>query len=252
MPQRLQQITRACLILGLGVFVPAQATDSEEAVMAERRHQLVEQIQAEVRATAGELGFDRLDPRVEQALRAVPRERFVPESERALAYIDSPLPIGEGQTISQPYIVAIMSQLLDVAPGDRVYELGTGSGYQAAVLAAMDVEVYTVEIVPELAERAARTLESLGYDRVRVRAGDGWLGWPEAAPFDAIIVTAAAPHIPRRLVEQLAPDGRLVIPMGAPDRVQWLAVFTRDEGGELVRRDLLPVRFVPVTGAMEP
>jgi protein-L-isoaspartate(D-aspartate) O-methyltransferase len=252
MPQRLQQITRACLILGLGVFVPAQATDSEEVVMAERRHQLVEQIQAEVRATAGELGFDRLDPRVEQALRAVPRERFVPESERVLAYIDSPLPIGEGQTISQPYIVAIMSQLLDVAPGDRVYELGTGSGYQAAVLAAMDVEVYTVEIVPELAERAARTLESLGYDRVRVRAGDGWLGWPEAAPFDAIIVTAAAPHIPRRLVEQLAPDGRLVIPMGAPDRVQWLAVFTRDEGGELVRRDLLPVRFVPVTGAMEP
>ena len=251
--KRLQRITRACSILGLGVlFIPAQATESEEAVMAERRHQLVEQIQAGVRATAGELGFDRLDPRVEQALRAVPRERFVPESERALAYLDSPLPIGEGQTISQPYIVAIMSQLLDVGPGDRVYELGTGSGYQAAVLAAMDVEVYTVEIVPELAERAARTLESLGYDRVRVHAGDGWLGWPEAAPFDAIIVTAAAPHIPRRLVEQLAPDGRLVIPMGAPDRVQWLAVFTRDEGGELVRRDLLPVRFVPVTGAMEP
>ncbi|MCK7582967.1 MAG: protein-L-isoaspartate(D-aspartate) O-methyltransferase [Chromatiales bacterium] len=220
--------------------------------MAEQRHRLVELIQAEVRATAGELGFDRLDPRVEQALRVVPRERFVPESERALAYINSPLPIGEGQTISQPYIVAIMSQLLDVGPGDRVYELGTGSGYQAAVLAAMGVEVYTVEIVPELAERAASTLESLGYDRVRVRAGDGWLGWPEAAPFDAIIVTAAAPHIPRRLVDQLAPDGRLVIPMGAPDRVQWLAVFTRDESGEPVRRDLLPVRFVPVTGAMEP
>ena len=250
--KRLQRISCACLMLGFGVIIPAKATESEEAVMAERRHQLVEQIQAEVRATARELGFDRLDPRVEQALRTVPRERFVPESERALAYLDSPLPIGEGQTISQPYIVAIMSQLLDVGPGDRVYELGTGSGYQAAVLAAMDVEVYTVEIVPELAERAARTLASLGYDRVRVRAGDGWLGWPEAAPFDAIIVTAAAPHIPRRLVEQLAPDGRLVIPMGAPDRVQWLAVFTRDEGGELVRRDLLPVRFVPVTGAMEP
>ena len=245
-------MARACLMLGLGALVPAHATESEEAVMAEQRHHLVEQIQAEVRATARELGFDRLDPRVEQALRAVPRERFVPESERALAYLDSPLPIGEGQTISQPYIVAIMSQLLDVGPGDRVYELGTGSGYQAAVLAAMGAEVYTVEIVPELAERAVRTLASLGYDRIQVRAGDGWLGWPEAAPFDAIIVTAAAPHIPRRLVDQLAPDGRLVIPMGAPDRVQWLAVFKRDESGELVRRDLLPVRFVPVTGAMEP
>lgn len=245
-------LSSACLILGLGALVPAQAMASEEEAMTAERHRLVEQIQAEVRATARELGFERLDPGVEQALRTVPRERFVPESRRALAYVDSPLPIGEGQTISQPYIVAIMSQLLDVGPGDRVYELGTGSGYQAAVLAAMGVEVYTVEILPELAERAARTLESLGYDRVQVRSGDGWLGWPEAAPFDAIIVTAAAPRIPRRLVDQLAPDGRLVIPMGAPDQVQWLAVFTRDEQGELVRRDRLPVRFVPVTGAMEP
>ena len=241
-----------CLTLGFGALFSVQATESEEDAMTAERHRLVEQIQTEVRVTARELGFDRLDPRVEQALLTVPRERFVPESERTLAYLDSPLPIGEGQTISQPYIVAIMSQLLNVGPGDRVYELGTGSGYQAAVLAAMGVEVYTVEIVPELAERAARTLESLGYDRVRVRAGDGWLGWPEVAPFDAIIVTAAAPRIPRRLVDQLAPDGRLVIPVGAPDHVQWLAVFTRDEGGELVRRDLLPVRFVPVTGAMEP
>ncbi|MGQ9658555.1 MAG: protein-L-isoaspartate(D-aspartate) O-methyltransferase [Thermochromatium sp.] len=220
--------------------------------MTQQRHRLVEKIQAGVRDTARELGFDRLDPRVEQALRTVPRERFVPESERAQAYLDSPLPIGAGQTISQPYIVAIMSQLLNVGPGDRVYELGTGSGYQAAVLAAMGVEVYTVEIIPELAERAAKTLAALGYDRVQVRTGDGWLGWPEAAPFDGIIVTAAAPHIPRRLVDQLAPDGRLVIPMGAPHQVQWLAVFTRDERGELVRRDLLPVRFVPVTGPMEP
>jgi len=116
----------------------------------------------------------------------------------------------------------------------------------------MGVEVYTVEILAELAERAAKTLRSLGYDRVQVRTGDGWLGWPEAAPFDGIIVTAAAPRIPRRLVEQLAPDGQLVIPMGTAERVQWLAVFSRDENGELVRRDLLPVRFVPVTGDMEP
>jgi len=224
----------------------------EEMSMVEQRRRLVELIQAEVRATAHELGFDRLDPQVEQALLSVPRERFVPESERALAYVNAPLPIGAGQTISQPYIVAIMTQLLEVKPGDRVYELGTGSGYQAAILAEMGVEVYTVEILAELAERAAKTLRSLGYDRVQVRTGDGWLGWPEAAPFDGIIVTAAAPRIPRRLVEQLAPDGQLVIPMGTAERVQWLAVFSRDENGELVRRDLLPVRFVPVTGDMEP
>lgn len=221
--------------------------------MAEQRNRLVDLIQLEVRATARELGFDRLDPEVERALRTVPRERFVPESERALAYINSPLPIGQGQTISQPYIVAIMTQLLGVKSGDRVYELGTGSGYQAAVLAEMGVELYTVEIVPELAERAAKTLDSLGYgDRVHVRTGDGWLGWPEAAPFDGIIVTAAAPRIPRQLVEQLKPTGRLVIPLGPAERTQELVVYTRDEQGELVRRDILPVRFVPVTGPLAP
>ncbi|MBK1720460.1 protein-L-isoaspartate O-methyltransferase [Thiocystis violacea] len=220
--------------------------------MSDKRQRLVDQIQAEVRATASELGFAELDPSVEAAMRSVPRHRFVPEPSRELAYIDAPLAIGGGQTISQPYIVAIMSQLLAVGPGDRVYELGTGSGYQAAVLAAMEVDVYTAEIVPELAERAARTLATLGYDRVRVRAGDGWLGWPDAAPFNGIIVTAAAPRIPRHLVDQLAPGGRLVIPMGDPDRVQKLALFIKDDQGELIRRDLLAVRFVPVTGAMDP
>ncbi|QIK38410.1 protein-L-isoaspartate(D-aspartate) O-methyltransferase [Caldichromatium japonicum] len=239
------------ILTGAALF--AVRPGAAEDTMADQRNRLVNLIQLEVRATAQELGFDRLNPEVERALRTVPRERFVPESERALAYINSPLPIGQGQTISQPYIVAIMTQLLGIKAGDRVYELGTGSGYQAAVLAEMGVEVYTVEIVPELAERAAKTLESLGHgDRVQVRAGDGWLGWPEAAPFDGIIVTAAAPRIPRQLVEQLKPNGRLVIPMGPAERTQELVVYTRNEQGDLVRRDILPVRFVPVTGPIAP
>ncbi len=241
-------ILAACLLTLVG-SIPACASDND---MTEERNQLINQIQAGVHATARELGFSALDPKVEQALREVPRHAFVPEHERAFAYRDSPLPIGAGQTISQPYIVAIMSQLLALSPGDRVFELGTGSGYQAAVLAAMGVEVYSVEIVPELAERAALALATLGYDRAHVRSGDGWLGWPEAAPFDGIILTAAAPHIPRQLIDQLAPDGRLVMPVGSADSVQQLALFTKDANGELVRRDLLPVRFVPVTGSMTP
>ncbi len=240
------------LILFGSAAIDTPRLRAEEA-MTDQRNRLVDLIQLEVKATAQELGFARLDPEVERAMRTVPRERFVPESERALAYINSPLPIGLGQTISQPYIVAIMTQLLGVKAGDRVYELGTGSGYQAAVLAEMGVEVYTVEIVPELAERAAETLASLGYaERVHVHAGDGWLGWPEAAPFDGIILTAAAPRIPRQLVEQLKPNGRLVIPLGAAERTQQLVVYVRNEDGELIRRDILPVRFVPVTGPLAP
>ncbi len=219
--------------------------------MSEARNQLVEQIRGQVRMTASELGVTGLDPRVEEAMRKVPRHQFVPEKQRDLAYINHPLPIGSGQTISQPYIVAIMSQLLDVGPGDRVFELGTGSGYQAAVLAAMGVQVYTVEIVPELAEQAAQTLAALGYEGVQVRAGDGWLGWPQAAPFDGIIVTAAAPRIPQQLVDQLKPGGRFVIPIGGPHGVQQLELLTKDATGRLSRRNLLPVRFVPVTGPME-
>ena len=216
--------------------------------MNTRREALIAEIEADVRLTAHELGFSRLDPAVIEALRSVPRHAFVPEWQQDLAYGNHPLPIGAGQTISQPYIVAIMSQLLGVGSGDRVFELGTGSGYQAAVLAAMGVEVYTVEIVPELAERARETLDSLGYGKVQVRAGDGWLGWPEAAPFDGIIVTAAAPRIPEPLVEQLRTGGRLVIPVGQPDGVQRLVVYEKEPSGELVGRHQLPVRFVPVTG----
>nr|WP_296807707.1 protein-L-isoaspartate(D-aspartate) O-methyltransferase [Thiocapsa sp.] len=218
--------------------------------MTAERQRLVEKIQAEVRMTAPELGFARLDPRVAEAMLRVPRHAFVPSAQRALAYANHPLPIGGGQTISQPYIVAIMSQLLDVGPGDRVFELGTGSGYQAAVLADMGVEVYSVEIVPELAERAVANLDAAGFPQVQVRAGDGWLGWPEAAPFDGIILTAAAPTIPDQLIAQLKPGGRLVMPIGETNGVQQLAIFDKAEDGSLRRRDLLPVRFVPVTGPL--
>ena len=212
------------------------------------RQALVAEIERQVDETRRELGFDQLDPGVRAALLAVPRHAFVPPSLRREAYGNYPLPIGAGQTISQPYIVAIMTQLLQVKPGERVYELGTGSGYQAAVLAELGVEVYSVEIVPELAERAQTTLGALGYDKVHVRAGDGYLGWPEAAPFAGILVTAAGEQVPRPLADQLAVGGRLVMPVGPAGWTQELVVLTKRADGSLARRSVLPVRFVPITG----
>ena len=185
------------------------------------------------------------DPRVLRAMRAVPRHEFVPMDARADAYQDRPLPIGHGQTISQPYIVALMTDLAAVRPGDRVLEIGTGSGYQAAVLAEMGAQVYGIEIVEPLATRARETLRRLGYDRVQVRHGDGHRGWPEAAPFAAIVVTAAPPAVPPALVEQLAPGGRLVIPVG--ERDQELQLLVRTPSGLETRR-IVPVRFVPMVG----
>jgi protein-L-isoaspartate(D-aspartate) O-methyltransferase len=180
------------------------------------------------------------------ALRAVPRHEFVPADVRDLAYADHPLPIGYEQTISQPYVVAFMTEQLRPRPGMKVLEVGTGSGYQAAVLAAIGCDVYTIEIVEPLATTAAATLARVGYDRVRVRHGDGYRGWPEAAPFDAVIVTAAAGDIPPRLLEQLAPGGRLVMPVGPQDGVQYLVLVEKSASGETTRRTLLPVRFVPL------
>ena len=209
---------------------------------------LVEEIAEQVRGTSRYLGTDRLDPAVMRAIGAVPRERFVPPGLRSHAYGNHPLPIGQGQTISQPYIVAIMSHLIAIVPGERVYELGTGSGYQAAVLAEMGAEVYSVEIVPELAARAAATLAALGYDKAHVRSGDGYRGWPEAAPFDAIIVTAAGPEVPQPLIDQLKPGGRLVMPVGGVSDLQELVVLVKQPDGRLARRGVLPVRFVPITG----
>jgi len=184
------------------------------------------------------------DPQVLRAMRAVPRHRFVPEAQSSAAYDDRPLPIGHGQTISQPYIVALMSELADLKPGDKVLEVGTGSGYQAAVLAEMGVKVFSIEIVAPLAKQAKATLTKLGYD-VEVRHGDGYAGWPEHAPFDAVIVTAAPPQIPEPLKEQLKIGGRLVIPVGT--HFQSLIRVTRTKSG-FRQEEVIPVRFVPMTG----
>jgi len=188
------------------------------------------------------------DPRLLRALRAIPRHEFVPPEQRTHAYEDRPLPIGEGQTISQPYIVAVMTELLELDGSEKVLEIGTGSGYQAAVLSMLAREVYSIEIVPELARRAAADLARLGYANVHVRHGDGYRGWPEEAPFDAIIVTAAPGHVPEPLVEQLAIGGRMVLPVG--DVSQDLVLVTRSEDGVRQER-LLGVRFVPMTGEAE-
>ncbi|PCC74860.1 protein-L-isoaspartate(D-aspartate) O-methyltransferase [Nannocystis exedens] len=192
---------------------------------------------------------DITDEAVLAAMRRVPRERFVPPEDQRYAFGDHPLPIGHGATISQPYIVALMTQLARVKKGDRVLDVGTGSGYQAAVLAEMGAEVYSIEVVTALAEQAATLLDELGYDDVHVRAGDGYRGWPEAAPFNAIIVAAAAPTLPRPLTEQLAVGGRLVIPVGR--FVQDLQVLEKRPRGDLKVETVLPVRFVPMVGEVE-
>lgn len=188
------------------------------------------------------------DPRVLAAMRKIPRHEFVPPALRASAYDDRPLPIGEGQTISQPYIVAFMTEALRLTPSDRVLEVGTGSGYQAAVLAELAAEVYSIEIIPELARSAGERLRRLGYGGVKVRTGDGYYGWIEAAPFDAIIVTAAPEAVPPRLVEQLKEGGRMVIPVGEQWPGQELLRLTK-RGGKVEAEKLLPVRFVPLTGS---
>ena len=189
------------------------------------------------------------DARVLAAMRKVPRHLFVEPAQRAQAYEDHPLPIPGNQTISQPYIVALMTELLELKPASRVLEIGTGSGYQSAVLGELAKEVYTIEIVPELAELAASRLKELGYDNVTVREGDGYRGWPEHAPFDAVIVTAAPERIPQPLLDQLAPGGILVIPVGG--FFQELKVFRKSTDGRITEKDILPVRFVPMTGEVE-
>ncbi len=220
------------------------------------RARMVEIIAAEVAETSRWLAMERLDARVMAAMAAVPRHAFVPESHRADAYENRPLPIGFAQTISQPYIVAIMTDLCGAGPGRKVLEIGTGCGYQAAVLAETGARVWTIETVPELAEQAAARLAELGYESVTVRQGDGSKGWPEEAPFDAILVTAAASHRPpAALLEQLAPGGRLVIPVehraarfslfgGVGD--QELLVIGKNEDGSVSERCHLPVAFVPL------
>jgi protein-L-isoaspartate(D-aspartate) O-methyltransferase len=214
---------------------------------AAMRHMLAE-IRADARDTEPYTGQAAIGPAVLDAMREVPREQFVPANASDYAYENRPLPIGHGQTISQPFIVALMTDLLEPQPDDRVLEIGTGSGYQAAVLAKLVAEVYTIEIIPELARTAAAVLMRLGYTNVHVEIGDGWHGWPAAAPFDGIIVTAVAPEPPPELLAQLEPGGRLVMPLGEESRGQMLVVLTKQADGSVDRRDVLPVQFVPLTG----
>ena len=238
-------------IAALRVAEPAVAQEparqqAEEDEFRETRERLVREHIAEPRFGAE---YAVKDERVLRAMRTVPRHRFVPSDLVRLAYEDQPLPIGYGQTISQPFIVATMTELLDVGPGDRVLEVGSGSGYQAAVLAEIISRVFTIEIVRPLAEAARDRLKELGYTNVEVRHGDGYYGWTEEAPFDGIIVTAAASHIPPPLLEQLRPGGRMVIPVGPPFQVQTLILVEKRPDGQIVQRSLMPVRFVPFTRA---
>ena len=212
----------------------AERTSDDDDRVEERRHMVSTQIE--------QRGVE--DERVLDAMRRVPRHRYVPEPMRPQAYQDSPLPIGLEQTISQPYIVALMSELLEVSPGHRVLEIGTGSGYQAAVLAEMGVNVFSIEILCELAERAERDLVATGYEDVEVHCGDGYKGWPEHAPFDRIIVTAAPPELPQALVDQLAVGGRLVVPVGEHQQV--LQVVKKIDADTIETTDTAAVQFVPM------
>jgi len=211
------------------------------------RRRLLATIDEQIAASATLIGRTALDPRVRAALAAVPRHRFVPEHLRAQAYADRPLPIGHGQTISQPFVVALMSELAQLKPNDRVLEIGTGSGYQAAVLAELVAQLHTVEIIPALGERTGELLRELGYRHVAIHIGDGYQGWPAAAPYDAIVVTAAPDRVPPPLVDQLAPGGRLVVPIGSRDGIQQLQVLRKQPDGRVVAQTVLPVRFVPLT-----
>jgi len=212
-----------------------------------RVEEMIREIQAEARMTSASTGCGAISQAVLEALRRVPRERFLPEAMQAFAYDNTALGIGHGQTISQPFIVALMTELLDLQPDDRVLEVGTGSGYQAPVLAELVSEVYSIEAVADLADAASQRLAELGYGNVRVAQGDGRQGWPDAAPFEAITVTAAAREIPPALTAQLAEGGRMVLPVGSAWGPQTLIRITRDTDGELHRRRILPVAFVPLT-----
>jgi len=232
--------------LGLALLL-ALAPPAPGDMAAERRRMVLEV--RNLAATAGPTELRRLDREVLRAMEAVPRHLFVPEALRAHAYENRPLPIGCEATISQPTIVALMTDLLDVKPGDRVLEVGTGSGYQAAILSRLGAGVHTIEIVEPLAHEAAARLQALGYPDVEVRAGDGYLGMPDRAPFDAIIVTAGASHVPRPLLDQLRPGGRMVIPAGRTPEDLRLLLIRKNGRGRVTRRALLPVNFVPLTRA---
>ena len=225
----------------------------DDAVLAQQdrwaapRAAMVRTIQAHAALLPEAASTDGISTAVLDVMGKVPRHEFVPERVEGQAYVDAPLPIGYGQTISQPFIVALMTHLVRASPDSRVLEIGTGSGYQAAVLSPLVKTVCTIEIIPGLGETAARRLKDLGYDNVQTKIGDGYFGWPECGPFDGILVTAAAGHVPPPLVKQLKPGGRMVIPVGSVFGPQFLTLVEKTGGGQITTRQLLPVRFVPLT-----
>ncbi len=231
------------LLLFMVLSAPAHAENDFFA----QRQQMVKEIDETVRYTSGQIGKMALDIRVMDVMRRVPRHEFVPVSMQAFAYLNQPLPIGNNQTISQPYIVALMTDLADINKESVVLEVGTGSGYQAAVLAELAQFVYSVEIVEALGRQAALTLKRLAYDNVKLRIGDGYHGWMEYAPYDAILVTAAPETIPQALIDQLKPGGKLVIPVGKQSSIQTLQVVEKNKQGRISVHDVLPVGFVPLT-----
>jgi protein-L-isoaspartate(D-aspartate) O-methyltransferase len=220
------------------------SADSQD--YAGQRSRMVAEVEAMYAETRAETGLAAMSPPVREALGTVQRHRLVPPGEASRAYRNHPLPIGNGQTISQPYIVALSADLLNPKPSDVVLEVGTGSGYQAAVLAHIVSRVYSIELIPSLGNEARKRLEELGYGNIEVRIGDGYAGWPEKAPFDGIVVTAAAPNVPQALVDQLKPGGRMVIPVGGEAETQFLKVLTKRADGGVDEKRVLPVRFVPL------
>jgi len=250
MPFSFSGFARRCLLAVFGALASAaggmmetQAQDAWEP----QRQRMVEEIVALAREARAATGRTTLSERVLAAMAKVPRHELVPAEQKAVAYANRPLPIGLGQTISQPFIVALMTDLMEVKPGDRVLEIGTGSGYQAAVLAELAATVYTIEIVEPLAREAAGRLNQLGYRNVVAKVGDGYQGWPEHAPFDAIMVTAAPREVPQPLIEQLKPGGRLVVPIGGQAAGQALLLIEKKTDGTVMRRNILAVSFVPLT-----
>jgi protein-L-isoaspartate(D-aspartate) O-methyltransferase len=250
MPRSFMRKVVGCVLAMTGALAPAGVStlqaQAQDAFQPPRKR-MVEEIAALVRETRHETGRASLSERVMEAMAKVPRHEFVPPIERRNAYADRPLSIGMGQTISQPFIVALMTDLMDIKPGDRVLEIGTGSGYQAAVLAELAGMVYSVEIVEPLAREAQQRLARLGYRNVMTRVGDGYLGWPEEAQFDAIMVTAAPREVPQALIDQLKPGGRLVVPVGGQSAGQSLLLIEKQSDGRVTRRTVLAVRFVPLT-----
>jgi protein-L-isoaspartate(D-aspartate) O-methyltransferase len=237
------------LVLVLGLFglgpglTPASAAD-----LAEQREEMVRLVQLETLMMSGQTGVAELDPRVLAALRQVPREAFVPEPLRPYAYEPHPLPIGHEQNLAAPLLAALMTHLAAPEPGDVVFETGTDLGYQAAVLSLLAAKVYSVEVVEPLADQAARILKEQGYDNVSVQSADGYYGWPEKAPFDAMVIKEAIDHVPPPLLQQLRRGGRMVIPLGPAQGVQYLTLLTKDDAGKVHEQRIMPVRFSPLQG----